>query len=278
MNIGKELEGFTKKMASANFADNTIGNYLFQVEKFLKAFENYDRPKDVSAKLIEDYLLGKVVINTRNHARCGINAFYKLVVGQPNKLSRIPWPKKEYKLIEYVTADEMEKIFSVCENIKHRCIMSLAYGCGLRIGEIINLRPENIVSERMVINIRQAKGRKDRQVQLPKSILEMLRKYWIAYKPMNGYVFAGQNKTEQYSERSINQFLKTYAAKAGIKRNIHCHLLRHGFATSSLEMGTDIRLIQKLLGHNSIKTTLRYTHVSTALISRTASPIELVMG
>ena len=100
-----------------------------------------------------------------------------------------------------------------------------------------------------------------------------MRKYWTEYNPKGGYLFQGQFDP-QYSERSINQFLKKYAVEAGIKRNIHAHLLRHGFATASLEMGTDIRYIQKLLGHNSIKTTLRYTHVSTAMVAKTPSPLS----
>lgn len=148
----------------------------------------------------------------------------------------------------------------------------LMYGSGLRVGEVINLKPQHIDSQRMIINIIQGKGKKDRVVQLDEMLLKELRIYYTQYKPVK-YLFNGQ-LTEQYTQRSINQFLKTYAAKAGIKRNIHAHLLRHSYATSSLEMGTDIRIIQKLLGHNSIKTTLRYTHVSTSLIQRTPSPLS----
>lgn len=273
MDIGRELERFSMKMESRHYSPNTQKHYLYQVERFLRHFEAYPRVKEIKADLIEQYLLERVNINTRKHARCGINAYCLLVAGQPNKLAYIPWPKKEQRIVEYVTPDEMQAMFAVCHNLKHRSIMALAYGCGLRISEVLNLKPAHIDSRQGLINIVQGKGRKDRQVKLPETLLQLLRQYWKNYLPTSGYLFDGQTGG-RYSERSINLFLKKYAALAGIARNIHCHLLRHGYATASLEMGTDIRLIQKLLGHNSIKTTLRYTHVSRALIARTQTPID----
>lgn len=274
MNIVKASELFVQRMKSKNWSDKTIKNYRSQVDIFLRSFKDRERAKEISADDIEKYLLQKVQINTLKHARCAINAFYKLVINQPEKLKYIPWPKKEQKLVEYITPEEAQRLITVCSNLKHKVIMMLLYGCGLRVSEVINLKPSHIDSTRMVIQILQAKGKKDRLVQLPEKTLALLRQYYIAYTPKE-YLFNGQFDL-QYSERSINQFLKRYAALAGIKRNIHAHLLRHGYATGSLEMGTDIRVIQKLLGHNSIKTTLRYTHVSTALVSRTPSPIELI--
>ena len=261
-------------MQSKNWSKRTIENYCCQVRIFLNEFKDRDRARNITSKEIEEYLLTKIQINTRKHTRCGINAFYKLVINQPKKLRLIPWPKKEQKLIEFLDVTEVQKMLSVCENIKHRCIIMLMYGSGLRVGEVINLKPSHIESQRMIINIIQGKGKKDRVVQLGESLLKILREYYIKYKPVN-YLFNGQF-SDQYTQRSINEFLKTYAKKAGIKRNVHAHLLRHSYATSSLEMGTDIRIIQKLLGHNSIKTTLRYTHVSTSLIQRTPSPLSLI--
>jgi integrase/recombinase XerD len=275
MDVGKAKDMFILKMKSKNFSVNTIDNYAAQIDLFLRQFKTYPKAKEISADKIEVYLLNISNINTRKHARCAINSFYKLVINQPNKLQFIPSPKKEFKLIEYVTVDEMQLMFSVCQNIKHKAIMALAFGCGLRVSEIISLKPQHIDSTRMIINIIQGKGRKDRQVQLPQNLLNLLRDYWKEYNPKGGYLFQGQFEA-QYSERSINQFLKKYAKKAGLKRNIHCHLLRHGYATSSLETGVDLRIIQKLLGHNSIKTTLRYTHVSTSLISKTPSPLNCI--
>lgn len=275
MDIVQAKNLFVQKMQSKNWSEKTIKNYSCQLNSFLLQFKNRDRARNITSSEIEKYLLEKVNINSRNHARCGINAFYKLVINQPEKLKFIPYPKKEQKLIEYVTADEIQLMLNCCNNLKHKAIIVLTFSCGLRVSEVLNLKPENIDSKRMLINIIKGKGNKDRQVQLPQLLLELLRKYWLEYTPKGGYVFEGQFEPK-YSERSINQFLKKYAKQAGIKRNIHCHLLRHGFATSSLEMGVDLRLIQKLLGHNSIKTTLRYTHVSTSLISSTPSPINML--
>jgi integrase/recombinase XerD len=275
MDIVQAQNVYVQKMQSKNWSEKTIKNYCSQVRVFLNEFKTRDRARNITATEIETYLLNKVNINSRKHARCGINAFYKLVINQPEKLKYIPHPKKEERLVEYVTLQEIKAMLQHCPNLKHRSIIMLMFGCGLRVSEVINLKPEHILSQQKVINLIQAKGKKDRQVQLPDTLLELLRKYYSAYKPKGGYLFEGQTEP-QYSERSINQFLKKYAALAGITRNIHAHLLRHGYATTSLEMGTDLRIIQKLLGHNDIKTTLRYTHVSTALISSTPSPLNLL--
>lgn len=191
------------------------------------------------------------------------------------KLAHIPWPKKEQKLPQPIEAEDIAKILSVCHNIKHRSIIYLLYGCGLRISEVINLKPEHIDSKSMVINIISGKGKKDRIVMLPEKLLFLRRQYFKAYKPKN-FLFNGQF-TEQYSTRSINQFLKTYAQKAGINQNIHAHLLRHSFATHALEQGTDIRYVQKLLGHNNIKTTTIYTHVSRKTIANIPSPLNAIL-
>jgi integrase/recombinase XerD len=274
MDIVKAEAAFITKMHSKNWSEKTIKNYASQVRIFLREFKERNRAKEINANEIEAYLLSKVEINTRKHARCAINAFYKLLIGQPEKLKFIPWPKKEKKLIEFLTAEEMAKLIAACKNKKHKVIMMLMYGAGLRVSEVLNLKPEHIDSSRMVIKIIQGKGRKDRLVQLDARLLELLREYYKEYRPKE-YLFNGQFDVK-YSERSINEFLKKYAGIAGIKRNVHAHLLRHSYATSSLEMGTDIRIIQKLLGHNSIKTTLGYTHVSTSLIGRTPSPLRLI--
>ena len=275
MNIVHAKELFVQKMNSKNWSKATIKNYLSQVELFLSCFIERDRPRNITAQEIELYLLNKVNINSRNHSRCAINAFYKMVVNQPNKLKFIPYPKKESKLIEYITSEEAASILSVCHNLKHKSIICLAYGCGLRISEILSLKPCDIDSKKMIINVIQGKGKKDRQVMLPFELLELLRIYWKEFKHCGMYLFKGQTE-DRYSERSINLFLKKYAFMANIKKNVHCHLFRHGFASSSIEIGTDIRIIQKLLGHNSIKTTLKYTHISTNLISRTPSPLSSI--
>lgn len=272
MDVGKAIEIFTLRMQSKNWSKSTIDNYTSQVRCFLNSFVTRPKAKEISALEIEQYLNAKVQVNTRKHARCGIQAFYKLVILQPMKLAHIPWPKKEKKLPQPIDATDVQKLFNVCTNLKHRSIIALLYGCGLRISEVLNLKPVHIDSTKMIINIICGKGKKDRQVMLSLELLQLLRNYYKEYKP-NIYLFNGQFDI-QYSERSINQFLKAYAKKAGIKTRLHAHLLRHCFATHSLEQGTDISILQKLLGHSSIKTTLIYTHISSNIISRTPSPLN----
>lgn len=272
MDIVQAEATFVQRMTSKNWAKSTQENYRSQVRLFLQTFKHKDRARNITADEIEQYLNSNPVINTRKHARCAIQAFYQLVVGQPMKLAHIPWPKKEKKLPQPLDVSEVQALIKACDNLKHKAIICLMYGCGLRISEVLNLRIADIDSKRMIINIIAGKGKKDRQVMLDSLLLDLLRKYYVQYRPKE-YLFNGQGSL-QYSERSINQFLKKYAALAGINRHVHAHLLRHCFATHALEQGTDIRLIQRLLGHNSIKTTLIYTHVSTALIANTTSPIS----
>lgn len=263
---------FVQRMQSKNWSQSTIDNYASQVRCFLREFKSRDRARNITADEIEKYLLQKVQINTRKHARCGIQAFYKLAINQPMKLAHIPWPKKERKLPQPIDASDVQKLLKVCTNLKHKTIIALLYGCGLRVSEVINMKIKDIDSTKNIINIIAGKGKKDRQVMLAPELLSLLRKYYQAYRPKE-YLFNGQFDL-QYSDRSINEFLKKYAKLAGIRQNLHAHLLRHCFATHSLEQGTDISLIQKLLGHNSIKTTMIYTHVSTNIIANTHSPLS----
>lgn len=272
MDIVQAERLFVQRMQSKNWSKSTIDNYASQMRCFLREFKARDRARNITADEIERYLLQKVQINTRKHARCGIQAFYKLAINQPMKLAHIPWPKKERKLPQPIDASDVQKLLKACTNLKHKTIIALLYGCGLRVSEVINMRIKDIDSTKNIINIIAGKGKKDRQVMLAPELLLLLRKYYQAYHPKE-YLFNGQFDL-QYSDRSINEFLKKYAKMAGIRQNLHAHLLRHCFATHSLEQGTDISLIQKLLGHNSIKTTMIYTHVSTNIIANTHSPLS----
>ena len=185
---------------------------------------------------------------------------------QPNKFKYIEYCKSDKKLPIVLSIDEIQKLFNTCTNIKHKAILSLLYSAGLRVSEVINLKITDIDSSRMIINIINAKGGKDRQVMLNQNVLELLRNYFKIYKPKE-YLFNGQFDL-QYSHRSCNEIVKKYLGK-----DYHFHLLRHSNATALLEAGTDLRIIQKHLGHSSSKTTEIYTHVSTALLSNMMLPI-----
>jgi len=203
-----------------------------------------------------------------------IHRYHEFILKKPLDLSDIPYPRRVEKLPEVLSQDEMRRLIAVPKNLKHQAIIFLLYGCGLRVGEVLNLKPQDIDSSRMVINIRQGKGKKDRQVMLDEKLLKILREYFAKVRPSN-YLFNGQFG-DQYSDRSINEFLKYYAKRAGISKNIHAHTLRHCFATHLLEAGTDMAIIQKLMGHEQIKTTYGYARLNSSLISKVRSPLSLM--
>lgn len=277
MEIVKHKEKFIQWMKVKNMADSTIENYTSQLVSFLFYFKDIPRPIEVSGEQIMSYLLTKIKPNSQRHAHSAIKLFYTNVIGQPLKFKHIPYAKKEKKLPQALEENEIEAILSVCENIKHKAILYLAYACGLRVSEIIDLKIADIDSDSMTININLAKGKKDRIVPMPQELLDILRDYFKIYRPKI-YLFNGQYSTNeiptQYTDRSINQFFKDLALKAGIKKNVHIHLLRHSYASHSLEQGTDIRYIQEILGHSSPLTTQIYTHISKKAISRISSPLS----
>jgi site-specific recombinase XerD len=203
--------------------------------------------------------------------------FYNICLGQKNKFKYIPYAKKNQKLPIVLSVNEIQLLFNVCENLKHKVILSILYSCGLRVSELINLKWCHIDRSRMIINIIQAKGNKDRQVMLTPDLIPLLEKYYKEYKPKE-YVLNGQfpEKEIRYSERSVNEILQKLAFKAQIKKKIHAHLIRHCHATHLLESGTDINLIQKILGHSNVKTTMIYTHVSYNHISKITSPLTAI--
>ena len=167
-------------------------------------------------------------------------------------------------------------MFNVCENKKHKVILALLYSCSLRVSELINLKWKDIDRSRMIINIIQAKGNKDRQVGLNDPLIKLLEDYYHEYKSVI-YVLNGQGSSRQYSERSVGEVVKQLAFKASIKnKNVYTHLIRHTSATHMVENGIDINLIQKLLGHSNVKTTNIYLHISHNHISKIKSPFQSI--
>jgi len=164
----------------------------------------------------------------------------------------------------------VQALFAACTNLKHRAIMALLFGCGMRVSEVLNLKPEHIDRKRGVINIISGKGNKDRIVPLGNDLLVLLSKYWLEYRPKT-YMFNGQI-SEQYSMSSINQFLKQIAHKAGVNKNLHSHLGRHSYASQLWANGVDLSKIREILGHNTEKTTRIYTKCTAQIISSVRSP------
>lgn len=254
----------------------TQSNYISQVTSFCFYFKNkFREPKEIPNEQIKMWILEKQSSNTRNHRLCAIKSFYKLTVGMPLKLNKIPFSKKDKKLPIVLSLDEIQRMFDVCINKKHSVILALLYSCSLRVSELINLKWEHIDRSRMIINIIQAKGKKDRQVALNDSLIKLLAEYYREYKS-NIYVLNGQNELK-YSERSVGQVIKQLAEKAGINKRVYTHLIRHTSATHMVELGTDINLIQKWLGHNNVKTTNIYLHISHNHISKIQSPFQKII-
>lgn len=274
MNFRKWTEKYSTDISLKYASKNTKENYTSCVSVFLNRFNNYREPKEIPTDEIKTWLLEAKTINTRKHRLCALNSFYKITVGMPCKIKKIPYPKPEKKLPIVLSQDEIQKMFDVCENVKHKVILSILYACGLRVSELINLKWSHIDRSRMIINIIAGKGNKDRQVMLPDTLIPLLEKYYREYLPKE-YVLNGQTSLK-YSDRSVLQVVKQLADKAGINKRVYTHLLRHCSFTHLCEAGTDINIIQKLAGHNNVKTTMMYTHISDSLISKINSPLNSI--
>ena len=273
MEIRRWQDRYSKDCALKYPSEATQKNYISTVVGFLWHFKNEAEPKSIKTYQIKDWLLTFETINTRNHKLCAIKSFYEITVGMPLKLDKIPFAKRDKKLPKVLEEDEIQAMFDNCHNTKHYAILAILYACGLRVGEVINLKLEDINED--TIDIICAKGRKDRIVPLPEDLKFIIDAYIKEYNPKI-YLFNGQfpNKELRYSERSINEFLKQISFRAGINKKIHAHLFRHSYATHSLEQGTSLPFLQEILGHNNPKTTQIYLHTSRKSIGRVQSPLQ----
>ena len=259
------------------YSENTIKTYQNEFAQFLIALKN--NPVDnCDAQRVRSYMLYcyerlKLSENTL-HSRLNALKFYFEQVLHRDKLffKEIPRPKKHLQLPKTIHQSDIKKMLNLTTNLKHNTILKLCYGMGLRLSEIANLKIVDIDSRNMQVFIEKSKGKKDRYVNLPHTILEQLRTYYKAYRPKK-YLFEGR-VGEQYSVRSIQQVFKNALQRAGINKPVGIHSLRHSYATHLLEQGTDIRFIQELLGHKDLKTTLIYTEVSNNSIRNVKSPLD----
>lgn len=273
MNVSEHIGNFIQEMKRRNYSQNTIDNYANCVKVF---FENSkkDHPKNINENDIKSFLSTPKMVNTQRNYHSAIKKFYEICLGQREKFKHIPYARKERKLPIVLSQSEIQSMFNACNNIKHKVILSLLYSTGLRVSELINLQWKHIDRHRMVINILGAKGNKDRQVMLPDCLIPLLEQYYKQHKPFP-YVLDGQFGP-QYSSTSVLQVVKQLAAKAGIKKDVWTHLIRHCSFTHMVEAGTDINLVQRIAGHSNVKTTAIYTHISHNLISKIQSPLSQI--
>jgi site-specific recombinase XerD len=269
-------ESYFQKLELKKYANNTVKSYVSCFEKFI----NYHKDKDID-KLNEIDIRNYIQMLVQNHhsnsyinqAINSIKFYYEVVLGMPNRFYDIERPRKELKLPIVLSKVDVLKIIDCTNNLKHKCIVSLLYSAGLRRSELLNLKPKDIDSKRMVIKILGAKGNKDRYTLLSTNILTDLRLYFKQYQPKE-YLFEGANGNK-YNANSVFKIVSNAGDKAGIKVRVSPHVLRHSFATHLLESGTDLRYIQILLGHNSSKTTEIYTHVATNNFNLIKNPLDL---
>lgn len=274
MNFPKYEQSFINEMNRLNYSKETVKNYVSCLRMFFDYFKQKEHPLHINEADIKEYLGRFTVTNTQRSQHGAIKKFYAICMNQKDKFKYIPYARKEKKLPIVLSQEEVQRMFSVCQNLKHKVIMALLYSCGLRVSELINLKWQHIDRSRMIINIIQAKGKKDRQVMLVENIIPLLENYYRAYHSKE-YVLNGQSAL-QYSERSVGEVVKQLAAKAGIKKRVWTHLMRHCTFTHMVENGTDINLIQRIAGHSSPKTTAIYTHISHNIISKISSPISSI--
>jgi len=255
----------------------TVGVYVGCVRRFVAFCKK--PPTELGESDVRAFLLHlaeeKHLVPATLRTYLGAIAFlYAITLGRPEVVARIPWPRhSQRKLPDILSLDEVERLLGAVDVIKHRAIVTTAYGAGLRISEACSLQVGDIDSARGLIHVRDGKRGRDRYVMLAAALLAGLREYWKIVRPVGPFLFPGRGR-DFISPEAVSDALHKAVAAAKIKKHVTPHTLRHTFATHLLEAGESIRVIQALLGHSSIRTTARYTHVSAAEIGRTKSPLD----
>ncbi|TNE71417.1 integrase [bacterium] len=272
----EELQKYHRELMLKSYSDSTIRSYVGEFIRLLEILKA--KPvRDLTQEQYKAYVfyLKKEWGASDSQLHLTINAlkFYvEKVLQQPELFIHIPRPKKSVKLPVVLSKNELKRLFLGVKNSKHRTILMTMYSAGLRVSELVVLKLSDIDSDRMLIHIHQSKGKKDRMVTLSRKLLDELRLYIKKYNPVD-YLFEGQSG-KAYSVRSVQQIMKRAKDDAAIFKPGLTHALRHSYATHLLESGTDIRFIQELLGHNDIKTTQIYLHVSADKKASIKSPLD----
>ncbi len=275
-NIPQKVAHFKAQLELQRYAYRTIKCYGNCLAKFLRAFERYDLAR-VTEKNIENYLIHlikteEISPSYQRQLLATISKFYDLTYGKKLNLSHLYPKRRKRQLPNYLTRDEVRRLLAGVDNLKHRCILQLLYGAGLRVSEVLALKVTDIDSGSMLIHVRNSPGHKDRTVVLSEILLHDLREYSKMLRPRE-YLFEGQNAS-RYTSRSVQNLVKAAAERAGIERRVTPHMLRNSFAAHLVASGTDLRYVQELLGHQSLKTTEIYIHLSDAARKRPRSPLD----
>lgn len=277
--MGKLRDQMIEDLQLRDYARRTCKAYV----DCARAFVAYHRkpPQQMGELEIRQFLMHlverkKASAASRKMHVAAIKFLYAVTLRRPEVVEAIPWPKVAHGVPEILSGSEVMKLLDTVESLKHRAVIMTAYGAGLRISEVCSLQVDDIDSKRMMIRVRHGKGNQARYVPLPERVLFLLRRYWAVERPNKPWLFAGNQPGCPLSGASVRYHLGDAAKKLGLTKRVTPHVLRHSFATHLLELGTDVRVIQMLLGHRSIKTTVRYTRVTSRVLAKTRSPVDVL--
>ncbi len=264
------------RMISQNLAKSTIEGYVYGSRQLVlfcnKPFTEIE-PEDIYAFMVHLREERGLSRDTMRISACGIKYLYGHLLNRKDIVDEIPYPKKEKYLPEILTGKELYKLFRLTRNTKHRLFLKLVYSAGLRRSEACNLRLADIDSKNNQIRIRQGKGKKDRYVPLSSHVLEEARAYVKAEKP-DCFLFIGRTKGKAISQESSAWIMEKAVKRAGITKKVSLHSLRHSFASHLLSLGVNLLVIQQILGHESIRTTMVYLHISNQVDNRFTNPLD----
>jgi len=260
-----------------NYALGTQKNYIAHVAAFARFFNQ--SPEDLDQEAIRQYLLHliqerKLSAEAINQQSSALKFLYLTTLEMPWSDVDFPRARRAHKLPVVLSHEELLAFFDQVPSLKYRAALMVCYGAGLRVSEAVALKISDIDSQRMLIRVERGKGGKDRYAMLSERLLQVLRRYWIAARPTGDYLFPSWRKERHRSPASLQTACREAALRAGLRKRVTVHTLRHSFATHLLESGTDVRVIQVLLGHSRIDTTARYTSVSPRLLAATVSPLD----
>jgi integrase/recombinase XerD len=269
----------TDDLRLRNYAPRTITTYVAAVARFARHFQQ--APDRLDAGHVRRYQLHLLQQHASwcrfNQTVAALRFLYTVTLQRPNVVAMIPYGKKPKTLPAVLSTDEVARLFAAVADARHRLLLQTAYAAGLRVSEVVCLHIGDIDSQRMILHIRCAKGGKDRLVPLSALLLQRLRDYWRRYRP-GRWLFPGQTPDGHLSIGQVQRICRQAVRAAGITKKASMHTLRHSFATHLLEKGTDLATLQKLLGHNQLSTTLRYTHIQEPHLQQVRSPLDTLPG
>lgn len=277
--MGKLHDRMKEDLLLKAYSPHTQSAYLRCARHFARHYMR--SPEEMGEKEIRGFLLHlvrdrKAAPATQDMYVNALKFLYNITLKRPEVVKDLSHPKRPKTLPVILSPEEVLRVFAAIRSVKHKAIIATAYAAGLRISEVCGLRVADIDSQRRRIHVRSGKGKKDRYVMLGESLLALLRQYYQKARPKGEYLFPGYKPHRPICTTAVNQVLRKVVRETGLAKRVTMHTLRHCFATHLMEAGTDIRILQVLLGHSSIRTTLRYTHITDRLVQKLVSPLDMI--